>query len=48
MHVNNQNDEDTASFLETNAALDLKQHVTFATHTSGNTLDLILQRLMVG
>ena len=41
MHVNNPNDEDAASFLETNAALGLKQHVTFATHTSGNTLDLI-------
>ena len=41
MHVNNPNDDDAANFLETNAALGLKQHVTFATHTSGNTLDLI-------
>ena len=41
MHVNNPNDEDSASFLETNEALGIKQHVTFATHTSGKTLDLI-------
>ena len=33
MHVNNPHDEDAASFLETNEALGLKQHVTFATHT---------------
>ena len=39
MHVNNPNDEDAASFLETNEALGLKQHVALATHTSGNTLD---------
>ena len=41
LHVNNPNDEDAANFLETNTALGLKQHVRFATHTSGNTLDLI-------
>ena len=48
MHVNNPNDEDAASFLERNAALGLKQHVTFATHTSGNTLDLIFTEVNGG
>ena len=48
MHVNNPNDEDAANFLETNAALGLKQHVTFATHTSGNTLDLIFTEVNGG
>ena len=48
MHVNNPNDEDAASFLETNEALGLKQHVTFATHTSGNTLDLIFTEINGG
>ena len=37
-----------ASFLETNEALGLKQHVTFATHTSGNTLDLIFTEINGG
>ena len=41
LHVINPNDEDAANFLETNTATGLKQHVRFATHTSGNTLDLI-------
>ena len=48
MHVNNPNYEDAASFLETNEALGLKQHVTFATHTSGNTLDLIFTEINGG
>ena len=48
MHVNNPNDEDATSFLETNVALGLKQHVPFATHTSGNTLDLIFTEVNGG
>ena len=40
IHVNDSNDEDAANFFEANAALGLKQHVTFATDKSGNTLDL--------
>ena len=48
MHVNNPNDEDAASFLETNEALGLKQHVTCATHTSGNTLYLIFTEINGG
>ena len=48
MHVNNADDEDAASFLETNEALGLKQHVTFPTHTSGNTLDLIFTEINGG
>ena len=48
MHVNNPDDEDAASFLETNEALGLMQHVTFATHSSGNTLDLIFTEINGG
>ena len=48
MDVNNPNNEDAANFLETNSALGLKQHVTFATHTSGNTLDLIFTEVNGG
>ena len=48
MHVNNPDDEGAASFLETNEALGLMQHVTFATHSSGNTLDLIFTEINGG
>ena len=48
MHVNNPNDEDAVSFLETNEALGLKQHVAFATHTSENTSDLIFTEINGG
>ena len=48
MHVNNPDDEDAASFLETNEALGLMQHVKFATHSSGNTMDLIFTEINVG
>ena len=48
MHVNNPDDEDAASFLETNEALGLTQHVTFATHSSGTTLDLIFTEINGG
>ena len=48
LHVNNPNDEHTANFLEIKAALGLKQHVRFATHTSGNTLDLIFTEVNGG
>ena len=43
LHVNNPNGEVAANFLKTNTALGLKQHVRFATHTSGITLDLIFR-----
>ena len=41
LHVNNSEDENAANFLDMTTALGLKQHVKFATHTSGNTLDLM-------
>ena len=41
LHVNNENDDDSMNFLEMMLALGLKQNVTFDTHKSGNTLDLI-------
>ena len=41
LHVNNENDDDSMNFLEMMLALGLKQNVTFNTHKSGNTLDLI-------
>ena len=48
MHVNNPDDEDAYGFLETNVALGLMQHVSFATHSSGNTLDLIFTEINGG
>ena len=48
MHVNNPDNEDAAGFLETNVALGLMQHVSFATHSSGNTLDLIFTEINGG
>ena len=48
MHVNNPDDEDASGFLETNVALGLMQHVSFATHSSGNTLDLIFTEINGG
>ena len=41
LHVNNENDDNSMNFLEMMLALGLKQNVTFDTHKSGNTLDLI-------
>ena len=41
LHINNHNDDDACNFMETTQALGLHQNITFPTHVSGNTLDLI-------
>ena len=41
LHINNENDENAAKFMELMVALGLVQHVTRPTHKSGNILDLI-------
>ena len=42
LHVNNTNDPEAQVFLDTMEALGLDNHVNFATHNRGNTLDLVL------
>ena len=41
LHINNPNDDDACNFMETTQALGLHQNITFPTHVSRNTLDLI-------
>ena len=45
LHVSNDNDIDSAIFLDTIEAMGLYQHVSFATHKSGNTLDLVISEM---
>ena len=42
LHVNNPEDQEGEVFTDTMPALRLDQHVTFPTHRSNNTLDLVL------
>ena len=42
IHVNDTNDPEAQIFLDTMEALGLDNHVNFATHNRGNTLDLVL------
>ena len=42
MHVNNTDDPEAQIFLDTMEALGLDNHVNFAMHNRGNTLDLVL------
>ena len=41
LHINNENDENAANFMELMVALGLVQHVTRPTHKCGNILDLM-------
>ena len=42
LHINNSNDDDACNFMETTQkVLGLHLNITFPTHVSGNTLDLI-------
>ena len=41
LHFNDPNDDDACNFIETTQALGLHQNISFPTHVSGNTLDLI-------
>ena len=42
LHVSKYDDIDSAIFLDTLEAMDLYQNVSFPTHKSGNTLDLVI------
>ena len=46
IHVNNTNDPEAQIFLDTMEALGLNNHVNFATHNRGNTLDLVLKEVL--
>ena len=45
LHVSNDDDVNSAIFNDTVEAMGLYQHVSFPTHKSGNTLDLILSEI---
>ena len=45
LHVRNDNDIDPAIFLDTIEAMGLYQHVSFTTHKSENTLDLVISEM---
>ena len=45
LHVSNNENIDSAIFNDTIKAMGLYQHVSFSTHRSGNTLDLIISEL---
>ena len=45
LHVSNEEDIDSAIFLDTIEAMGLYQHVSFPTHKSGNTLDLVISKI---
>ena len=45
LHIRNDNDIDSTIFLDTIEAMGLYQHVAFATHKQGNTLDLVISEL---
>ena len=46
LHVNDKNDDDSNNFIDAMTALGLIQHVTFATHNSGNTLNLVMTEVV--
>ena len=45
LHINKEDDVNSAIFMDTIEAMGLYQHVSFPTHQSGNTLDLIISEL---
>ena len=45
LHISNEDDIDSAIFLDTLEAMGLYQHVSFPTHKSGNTLDLVISEI---
>ena len=46
LHVNDPEDQDGEVFIDTMQALGLDQHVTFPTHRSNNTLDLVFSECL--
>ena len=47
IHVNDTNDPEAQIFLDTMVALGMDNHVNFATHNRGNTLDLVLTEALL-
>ena len=45
LHVSKEDDVNSAIFMNTIEAMGLYQHVSFPTHWSGNTLDLVISEL---
>ena len=48
IHVNVPLDNDTVRFVDLLSSMGLQQHIDFPTHVSGNTLDLLITRLIRG
>ena len=46
INVNSMTDNDAAQFLDLLSSMGLNQHIDFPTHTSGNTLDLLISRTL--
>ena len=46
IHVNIMTDNDAAQFLDLLSSIGLHQHIDFPTHTSGNTLGLLISRTL--
>ena len=46
IHVNIMTDNNAAQFLDLLSSMGLHQHIAFLTHTSGNTLDLLISRTL--
>ena len=46
MHINDQDDPEANTLMDTMMALGLQQHTNFITHCSGNTLGLILTEII--
>ena len=46
LHVNDSEDQEGEVFIDTMLALGLDQHVTFPTHRSNNTLDLVFSECL--
>ena len=46
IHVNIMTDNYAAQFLDLLSSMGLHQHIDFPTHTSGNTLDLLISRTL--
>ena len=46
IHVNIGSDSDAVRFLDLLSSMGLQQHISFSTHISGNTLDLLISRTL--
>ena len=46
IHVNIESDSDAVRFLDLLSSMGFQQHISFPTHISGNTLDLLISRTL--